>query len=214
MKKQAVTCPSVTGLCTMTIVFVLAATAFLLYHQDQALMAGLQQRGEVFAQQLAATRGLPQEDPTALQQVLDRLVPAPHLASVEVADAKGRIIAATDRGMIRRLFDGSEWNHAKSSRILSVFSASGEQSELMATLFSPISDGSRLVGWSRLTMVMPFKERLAPAIRIAGAMLTLLVMLLVVVFWHHSRMKAAVDDIYEQVRTIVRQVTGVKDEAA
>lgn len=214
MKKQAVTCPSVAGLCAMTILFVLAATAFLLYYQDQALVSGLQQRGEGFAQQLAATGALMQEDPAALQQVLDRLVPAPHLASVEVADATGRIIAATDRGTVGRLFDGSEWNGAKTSHVPSVFSASGKQGELMATLFSPISDGPRLVGWSRMTLVMPFKERLEPAIRTAGAMLVLLVMLLVSIVRHHARMKAAVDDIQEQVRTIVQQVTGVKDEAA
>ncbi|HSE59070.1 MAG TPA: PDC sensor domain-containing protein [Nitrospiraceae bacterium] len=214
MKKQAVTCPSVAGLCAMTVLSVLAATAFLLYHQDQALVSGLQQRGEGFAQQLAATRALMQEDPAALQQVLDRLVPAPHLASVEIADATGRIIAATDRGTIGRLLDGPEWNGVKASHVPSVFSASGEQGELMTILFSPISEGPRLVGWSRMTLVMPFKERLEPAIRTAGAMLVLLVMLLVAIVRHHARMKAAVDDIQEQVRTIVQQVTGVKDEAA
>jgi uncharacterized membrane protein affecting hemolysin expression len=214
MKKQAVTCPSVTGLCAMTVLFVLAATAFLLYHQDQALVAGLQQRGEVFAQQLASASGLPQEDPAAIQQVLDRLVPAPHLVSAEIADAKGRIIAATDRGTVGRQFDGPEWNEARAGRTPSVFSASGEQGELMATLFAPISDGPRLIAWSRATLVMPFKERLEPAVRTAGAMLVLLVMLLIVIVWHHARMKAAVHDIQEQVRTIVRQVTGVKDEAA
>ena len=214
MKKQAVTCPPVTGLCAMSILFVLAATAFLLYHQDQALVAGLQQRGEILAQQLVATGALMQEDPAALQQILDRPAPDPYLASVEVADAKGRIIAATDRGTIGRLFDGPEWNGAKSSRTLSVFSASGERGELMTILFVPISDGPRLVAWSRATLVMPFKERLEPAVRTTGAMFVLLVVLLVAIFRHHARMKAAVDDIQEQVRTIVRQVTGVKDEAA
>jgi hypothetical protein len=198
----------------MTIAFVLAATGFLLYHQDQALVAGLQQRGEGFAQQLASARGLPQEDPTALQQVLDRLVPAPHLASVEVADAKGRIIAATDRGTVGRQFDGSEWNAARAGRISSAFSASGEGGELVTILFVPISDGPGLVGWSRTTLVMSFKERLEPAIHIAGVMLVLLVVLLAAIIRHHARMKAAVDDIQEQVRTIVRQATGVKDEAA
>ena len=214
MKKQAVTCPSVTGLCAMTVLFVLAATAFLMYHQDQALVAGLVQRGEGLAQQLASTRGPLQEDPAALQQVLDRLVPAPHLASVEVADATGRIIAAADRGTGGRQFDGPEWNEARTGRTPSVYSTSGAQGELMATLFSPISDGPRLVAWSRATLVMPFKERLEPAVRTAGAMLVLLVMLLVVIVWHHARMKAAVDDIQEQVRTIIRQATGMKDEAA
>lgn len=214
MKRKTVTCPSVTGLCAMTIALALAATAFLLYHQDQALVAGLQQRGEILAQQLASSRALLQEDPAALQQILDRLVPAPHLASVEVADAKGRMIAATDRGTVGRLFDGPEWNGAKASRISTAFSATGERGELMATLFVPISDGPDLVGWSRMTMVMSFKERLKPAIHIAGVMLVLLVMLLVAIIWHHARMKAAIDDIQEQVRTIVRQVTGVKDEAA
>jgi hypothetical protein len=214
MRKKTVTGPSVTGLCAMTIAFVLAATGFLLYHQDQAQVAGLQQRGEGFAQQLETTRSLLKEDPAAFQQVLDRLVPAPHLASVEVADAKGRVIAATDRGTIGRLLDGQDWNGAKASRISSVFSASGERGELMAILFIPISEGSSLVGWSRTTLVMPFKERLEPAIRIAGVMLVLLVVLLVAIVRHHARMKATVDDIQEQVRTIVRQATGVKDEAA
>jgi uncharacterized membrane protein affecting hemolysin expression len=214
MRKKTVTCPSVTGLCAMTIAFVLAATGFLLYHQDQALVAGLQQRGEVFAQQLASARGLLQEDPTAIQQVLDRLVPAPHLVSAEIADAKGRIIAATDRGTIGRLFDGPEWNAARAGRISSVFSASGEGGELVTILFVPISEGPGLVGWSRTTLVMSFKERLEPAIRITSVMLVLLVVLLAAIIRHHARMKAAVDDIQEQVRTIVRQATGVKDEAA
>jgi uncharacterized membrane protein affecting hemolysin expression len=214
MKKKAVNCPSVTGLCAITILFVLAATAFLLYHQDQALVAGLKQRGEVFSQQLESTHSLLRDNPAALQQVLDRLVPAPHLASVEVADAKGRVIAATDRGTIGRLFDGLEWNNAKANRTPSVFSTSGERRELVTILFVPISEAPGLVGWSRTTLILSFQERLEPAIRIAGVMLVLLVVLLVAIFWHHASMKAAVEDIQEQVRTIVRQVTGVKDEAA
>lgn len=214
MKKNAANYPSVTGPCTIAILLVLAATTCLLYYEDQGLVAGLQQRGESFAQLLETTRTLLKQDPTALQQALDRLVPAPHLASAEVADAKGRILAATDRGMIGRQFEGPEWSGAKSGRTSSAVSPSGERGELVTILFVPISDGPGLVGWSRTTLVTSLQERLEPAIRIAGVMLVLLVMLLVALFWHHARMKAVVDDIQEQVRTIVRQATGVKDEAA
>jgi hypothetical protein len=214
MKKKPVTCPSVAGLCALTIAFVLAATGFLLYHQDQAFVAGVLQREEIFAQHVASARGLLQEGPAATQQMLDRPFLDPYLAAIEVADGKGRIIAATNRAMIGQLFEGPDWNSAKSGRIPSVFPISSERGEQVSVVFAPVSDGPHLAAWSRTTVVIPFKERLESAIRTVGVMLVLLVVMLAGMFWHHARMRAAVDDIQEQVRTIVRQATGLKDEAA
>lgn len=214
MKKKPVTCPSVGGLCALTIAFVLAATGFLLNHQDQAFVAGVLQREEIFVQHVASARGLLQEGPSAAQQLLDRPFLDPYLAAIEVADGKGRIIAATNRAMIGQLFEGPEWNSAKSGRIPSVFPTYSERGEQVTVIFSPVSDGSRLVAWSRTTVVIPFKERLESAIRTVGVMLVLLIIVLAGILWHHARVKAALEDIQEQVRTIVRQVTGLKDEAA